>query len=160
MWMVSLRRSGEKASCEMALVIITLHPPVESCAWLSSEYRYQSTTAQPRQRRKQYYHHLWDLPSINHHAVIRTPLCIPLQPWKSWPKSVLNSKQNYLPRLGRRVCPDSLPRIIPCSTHLRAWIIQRTSLLTNLSYSPAAFCYSVLYSIHCEIVTRPDVHQI
>lgn len=75
-------------------------------------------------------------------------------------KSVLNSKQNYLPRLGRRVCPDPLPRIIPCSTHLRAWIIQRTSLLTNLSYSPAAFCYSVLYSIHCDIVTRPVVHQI
>lgn len=48
----------------------------------------------------------------------------------------------------------------PCSTYRRAWIIQRTYLLTSLCHSPAAFCYSVLYSIHCDIVTRPVVHQI
>ena len=160
MWMSSLWWSGEKVSCEMALVIITLHRLIETCAGVHPGHHYQFTTAQPRQPQKQYYHHLWDLPSINHHAVIRTPLCIPQQPWKPSPKSVLNSKQNYLPRLGRRVCPDPLPRIIPCSTHLLAWVIQRTSLLTNLSYIPAAFCYSVLYSIHCDIVTRPVVHQI
>lgn len=48
----------------------------------------------------------------------------------------------------------------PCSTYRRAWIIQRTYLLTSLCHSPAAFCSSVLYSIHCDIVTRPVVHQI
>jgi hypothetical protein len=58
--------------------------------------------------RKQYYRQPWSLPSINHHAVIRTPLCIPQQPWKPSPKSVLNSKQNYLPRLGKRVRPGSI----------------------------------------------------
>ena len=93
-----------KVSRAMALVIIKFtqrHP----CCWAAGHH-YQSTTAQQPQPRKQYYHRLWILPSFNHHAVIRTPLCIPQQPWEPSPKSVLNSKQNYLPRLGKRVCPE------------------------------------------------------
>ena len=90
-----------KVSRAMALVIIKFtqrHP----CCWAAGHH-YQSTTEQQPEPQKTILS-----PSLNHHAVIRTPLCIPQLPWKPSPKSVLNSKQNYLPRLGKRVRPGSI----------------------------------------------------
>lgn len=70
---------------------------------------------------------------IEDHAVVRIPLCIPQQPWGALPESVLNSKQNYLPRPERRVCPRAITSDHTVLTHhRRSWTIPRTDLLTGL----------------------------